>query len=500
MSDYNFLMETRLSPERFQVVSQISRAAGEQGLNLYLVGGAVRDLTYGQQTIHDLDFTVEGNPERIIRHLTSAGAQRRSSAPGGSAAVTVDHAEYSRRLNSAEVTFSNGVRAEISMSRSEVYAAPGRPPEIGPATIFEDLRRRDFSVNAMAVSLHPNSRGLLLDPTNGAADIEKRELRALHSRSLSEDPSRIFRLLRLSLRLGFKPDERTQTQLEAALENRLWLRLDPQQQGRELRTILHEDDPARILKTLGEKGLLAGLDKKLSPRKIPFEQFKKIRTVTRAVAAADPFLLNFHSLVVKLGAGQRARLAKKIIGESKTVKAALGLERAAKRLARVLASSRAALPSRAYKILEDQPRTLLLFLLAHSPQVKVQNRIKKFLDKVPQVRAAFPRAELLSLGAKPGPKFEKIIEHLFFEQLDAKIKSHAQLVKQFRELAGIPEPKPVKPLPEKSKAAKGAKPTQEAKPPKAVKAAAKPIHQATKPAPPKRPVVKKAAKTKSKRR
>lgn len=463
MSDYNFLMETRLAPEYFRALSQISRAASDEGLNLYLVGGAVRDLTYGQQTIHDLDFAVEGNPEKVIRRLEAEGRQPAAPGSESSALLRVEQVQYHRRLNSAEIVFSNGVRAEIGMSRSQTYSKQGGKPEVSPGMIFEDLRRRDFSVNAMAVSLHPNSRGLLLDPTNGAADIEKRELRVLHARSLSEDPLRIYRLLRLGLRLGFKPEERTRNYLGAALENRLWLRLDPEQQGTELRAILHEEDPSRILKLLGAQGLLAGLDKKLLPRKIPYEQFKKIQAVSRSVPDADPFLLNFHALAAKLGSGQRARLAGKIIADRKAAKTALGLERAAQRLARLLASSRAASPSRAYKILAEQPRTLLLFLLAYFPHAKVRNRLKNFLHKAPQVRDSMPRAELLALGAKPGAKFEKMAERLFFDQLDGKIKSHPQLLKEFRQLAGIPEPKPPKPAPEKTKA-KPAKEVVPAKP------------------------------------
>lgn len=488
MSDYNFLMETRLSPEHFHVITQISRAASAQGMNLYLAGGAVRDLTYGQQTIRDLDFAVEGSPEKILRHLTAAKTRR--TTPEQPSAAQVEQAHYDRRLHCAEVEFSNGVRAEIAMGRAEAYSKPGKRPDILPAMIFEDLRRRDFSVNAMAVSLHPNSRGLLLDPTNGAADIEKRELRVLHSRSLSEDPSRIFRMLRLGLRLGFKPEERTKGYLETALENRYWLRLTPDQQGRELRAILHEDDPGRVLKLFAAQELLAGLDRKIPPRKIPFELFKKIHAVARILPGADPFLPNFICLAAKLGGGQRARLAKKIIADRKAIKAALGLERAAKKLARLLSGPRAGAPSQAYKILEPQPRTLLLFLLAHFPQAKIQKRVKNFLHKAPLVRAALPRAEFLSLGAKPGPKFEKILVRLFFDQLDGKINTHLQLVKEFRSLAGLPEPQPPKP----PKPLKPAKP--KASPEKPIGKPAGPVK-----APPKKPAAaKKPAKHKSNRR
>ena len=192
MSDYNFLMESRLSPEQVKVVGQVSRIALEQGLNVYLVGGAVRDLTAGQSMVRDLDFVVEGSPQKILRHLDAGHASPRAKGGGSlgtdSNGPGVESLVLDKRLNSAEVHFATGVRAEIAESRNEIYSKPGRPPEVRPAMIFDDLKRRDFSANAMAVSLHPNSRGLLLDPTNGAADIARREFRVLHSRSFTEDP------------------------------------------------------------------------------------------------------------------------------------------------------------------------------------------------------------------------------------------------------------------------------------------------------------------------
>jgi tRNA nucleotidyltransferase (CCA-adding enzyme) len=441
MSDYNFLMESRLSPEQFQMVNHLSRIAGSQGLNLYLVGGAVRDLTYGQQIIRDLDFAVEGNPQKILRSLQSP-PRGSEPAPG-----RVAHQQHRSRLNSTEITFSNGVRAEIAATRDEVYSKPGRRPEIAWAGIFEDLRRRDFSVDAMAVSLHPNSRGLLLDPTNGAADIERRELRALHSRSFQEDPSRFYRLLRLGMRLDFKPEERTRMWLDAALESRAWERMDPDQQGRELRAVLQEDNPGRVLKGLSERGLLAGLDRKLGAARLPYDHFARIRTVAQSIPGADAFLVNFHCLTAKLGGAQRKRLATKIISDRKTANMALGLEGAARRLARVLRSAKAALPSQTYTLLSGQPQPLLIFLLVYYPQAKIQARVKSFLFKYPIVRARIPRAKLLTLGLEAGPKFEKVFHQLFLAQLDGKIKSHPQLLKEFYSLTGIKEPAPKPAIP-----------------------------------------------------
>jgi tRNA nucleotidyltransferase (CCA-adding enzyme) len=474
VTDYNFLMESRLSSEQFHVVSHFSRIAADQGLNLYLVGGAVRDLTYGQQVIHDLDFAVEGDPQKILRQLDSP---RPPKAHSGELAapvselppLEVESTRYHARLNAFELTLK-GTRAEIAECRTETYAKLGRRPDIAPATIFEDLKRRDFSVNALAISLHPNSRGLLLDPTNGAADIEKRELRALHSRSFLEGPSRLYRLLRLGLRLGFKPEEKTKRYLDAALEERVWEHLDPDQQGRELRAILQEENPVPILRTLAERGLLAGLDKKLATARIPYDRLAKVRAVLRPFPGFDPLLLNFHSLVEKLGNAHRIRLAKKVIADRQEIKTALSLDRDARKLARALSSSRVALPSQTFTLLSKQPEILLLFLLIHYPQVKVQKRVKNYLFKYREIRARLPRAELETLGIKPGPKFEKLLERVFLAQLDGKIKTHQQVLKEMRALAGIKEPPP--PPPPKPAPAKPAVALKPALPPKVAAAAA----------------------------
>lgn len=465
MADYNFLLESRLSPEQFRVLNQISRLAADQGLNIYLVGGAVRDLTYGQQTIKDLDFAVEGSPARLIRHLGPPrnGRVQRSELRVAAPEPTTAELEYLRfdsRLEAAEFAFMNGVRGSLARCRDEIYSKPGRPPAVASATIFEDLKRRDFSINAMAVSLHPNSRGLLLDPTNGGADVESRELRVLHSRSFSEDPSRLYRLLRLWARLDFKPGERTKQHFDSALENRVWERMTSEQRGAELRGVLQEENPGRVLKILAERGLLSGLDRKLARTRIPYDGFAKIRSIVRAVPGADPHLLNFECLVERSGGGQRNRLARLILLHKAEAKLVFSFEREGRKLARLLRSSKAALPSQVYALLLGQPQALLLYALARYRQAKIQNRIKSFLIKYPLVRSRLPRAELEALGMRHGPKFDKALEQVFCDQLDGKIKNQPQLIRALRAYAGIkePPPKPAKPA-KPAKAAKAAKPS-----------------------------------------
>src|SRR5437868_5495092 len=144
MADYIYTLEIRLTPDQQRGVTLVQDAARAAGMNVYLTGGAIRDLISGF-TIRDLDFTVQGNPLKLQKELERRGAR---------IGVADDH------LKELHLIFPGNVRAEMGMARTERYEKVGKPPVISPSTILEDLRRRDFTMNAMALSLNPGSRGL----------------------------------------------------------------------------------------------------------------------------------------------------------------------------------------------------------------------------------------------------------------------------------------------------------------------------------------------------
>jgi tRNA nucleotidyltransferase (CCA-adding enzyme) len=462
MPDYNFLMDSRLRPGQLRVINQLGRLAASQGLNLYLAGGAVRDLTTGLESPRDLNFVVEGNIQKILRPLESAAKRQGSGRPIAKPAgangfdLQIESLSLNPKLSVADIVFEGGIQGEIASSRIETFSSPGKPPLVSPGTVFDDLRQRDFSVNAMAISLHPNSRGLLLDPTNGAGDIERKELRALSSRSFFDDPSRIYRLFRLSQRLDYKPDERTARWLELALENRAWETMREDQQSRELRDLLAEESGGRILKTLRDRGLLGGLDAKLVSDRVDFDRFERVHTALRTAAAHDDaLLLNFLALASKFSPGEQNRLAKKVFGDAKTVKSVLNHEHEAAKLAKALASAKVAKPSQVYALLNGVPRGLAASLLINATHAAAQSRVKAYFTKVPPLRAQLPRAELEAMGAPPGPKFEQIMEQILLDQLDGKIRTPEQLTKELRDLSGIKTPPTPPPSIAKASAVKG---------------------------------------------
>src|ERR1700687_3875903 len=142
MADYIYTLETRLSPDQQKGVALVLDAAKAAGENLYLTGGAMRDIITGFP-IRDLDFTVQGNALKLQKDLERAGAG-------------VGHADDETRA--LLLTLPGGVRGEVAMARSEHYDKPGKAPQMAPALIIDDLRRRDFMVNAMALSMHKGSR------------------------------------------------------------------------------------------------------------------------------------------------------------------------------------------------------------------------------------------------------------------------------------------------------------------------------------------------------
>ncbi len=189
MSDYMFMLESHLSSDQSRVVSEFQAAATQANTNVFLTGGAMRDML-GGFPILEIDFTVEGNAIKLAETITKkAGAK-------------MIWADENRKV--VQMRFPGGVHATIGMARQEKFPKPGAKPVVRPATMHEDLRGRDFTINSIALSLNPASRGLLLDPNNGVGDLERKELRAVSNYTLYDDPVRLLRLLRFKVRLGLQ--------------------------------------------------------------------------------------------------------------------------------------------------------------------------------------------------------------------------------------------------------------------------------------------------------
>src|SRR5579864_220713 len=270
MPDYMYMLESRLSAEQRAVLVRMQELAVETATNVYLAGGAVRDLISGM-SIRDLDFTVEGNPSKFARELEKGGAR------------IIDEDEKTRHI---WMVFAGDVDGSIEAAREEIYARPGVRPETRWSTIMGDLRRRGFSLNAIALSLNAASRGLLLDPTNGLADLDAREVRALSIHSFTNQPVRLLRAIRFAARMEFKLEPRTEEWFKLALERGLQESIAPEDAGAELRQLAREDKPVQVLKAWEARGLLEAISPQLAKRHPHYEMLSRILRSRDDLAAA----------------------------------------------------------------------------------------------------------------------------------------------------------------------------------------------------------------------
>jgi tRNA nucleotidyltransferase (CCA-adding enzyme) len=451
MPDYMYILESRLSPEQRAAMIRVQELAVETGSNVYLTGGAVRDMISGM-IIHDLDFALEGNPLRLARELEKGGAQ------------IVSHDE---RLRHIEIIFAGDVDGSISAARDEVYARPGTRPEIRWSTIMEDLHRRDFSLNAIAISLNPASRGLLLDPTNGLADLEKREVRALSIHSFTNQPVRLLRAIRYCARMDFELESRTKEWFDLALERQLQESIPPDAVGRELRQLGREDKPTSILKAWEARGLMATIHAQLARRHPDYETLGRILRARDDLTAAGlrPRMSApvTYGALAKLKARERAAVLTRLEYRSSEADAVLHLEAQAAKVVKALGGKGTADPGAAFTFLESTPASLLAFVLAESGHSKVLGKVRNYLHKWRPLRQALPAAaqELEALGLAPGPKFDKAMKDFFHWQLLGKGRSPEDRVKLLRKVSGIKEPPKIKEekkkVPEKTKKKTGEK-------------------------------------------
>src|SRR6478735_2569873 len=448
MADYIYTMEIRLTPNQQKGVTLVQDIARSAGMNLYLTGGAVRDIITGFP-IRDLDFTVQGNPLKLQKEFERAGA-----VIGGAD-------DY---FGTLYLTLPGAVRAEISSARIERHEKTGKPPVVTPATIIEDLRRRDFSVNAMALSLNPGSRGLLMDPFNGAADIELKVLRILHNYSFVEDPSRLIRASRFAARFHWPLEERTQARFDSAKENNYIEYITHKAVGYEIAQLAYEDDPLHVLRVLEKEGWLKVLNPHWTSAKVDTAQLGQLlktrQQMTELGYAPDPAPAVIYFLTARLTDKDIADMRKQIPRKD-LVESWRDLEDHAKDLAKRLVGKEAATPSRAWKLLSEARPEMILFLAVTARQQAVAQKIKSFFTKWRQVQQKIPLPEMTELHITPQlPEYPKIANDVFMLLLDGKLRSRTEILKFLKPLAPPPPPPP--PPPKRGRGAKAAAAAQAA--------------------------------------
>ena len=443
MADFIYLMETRLSPDQQRALTLVTDVARAHEMNVYLTGGAVRDIISGF-IIRDLDFSVQGNALKLQKDFERAGAVTEAVDEGARTVMLL---------------LPGNVRAEVTSTRSERYDKPGKPAEITPGTIYDDMRRRDFTVNAMALSLNPGSRGLLTDPFNGMADIEAKVLRVLHNYAFYEDPSRLIRATRLATRFHWTLEERTQARYDAAKENNYIENIAAHPLGHEIEQLGHEENPVETLKALEKEGWLKVLVPHLSLAKVDSSglshMFKVKQQLQEVGLNPDASPIVMHFLTRKLSDKDVSAIQRQIPNKG-FVERWRNLEDDTKDFAKRLLAKELNQPSQTWHFLmKSRPETILFAAITPRPAA-VQQKLKNFLTKWPQLRQRLPFPEMPEMRITPEhPEYKQILDEAFLLLLDGKLRSHNEIVK-FLTPYSPPEPPPPPPPPRRGRAKKEA--------------------------------------------
>ncbi len=397
-----------------------SQLAKEMGFSLYLVGGFVRDLLLGKPAL-DLDIVVEGDAIALAKRL--------SQLVGGRV-----HSHY--RFGTAKLIFEGDGNAvpfvDFTTARREFYEYSTALPQVERSSIKQDLYRRDFTINTMAISLDEDTFGDLLDFYGGERDLKEGLIRVLHNLSFIEDPIRMLRAVRLEQRLGFRLEEMTEELISDALE---WLdRVGGERIRQELDAVFQEDDSAGPLRRLSELGILH----QISPL-LEWDDWLEGR-----VADYAPALTRWHSMAVDGLRGPESRgptVATSYLALVAMRAAEEDIHRLAVRLklpkdeTRFLVEARrlsSLLPSLAdtslarssiYHLLSPYGDGVLFVCWLASAEDLVKERLELYHSELCSVTAMIDGDQLRTMGLPPGPLYAEILGTLRDARLDGRVST-----------------------------------------------------------------------------
>jgi len=428
MPDFIYLLENRLSPDQRHALNQLRAAARDAGTILFLTGDAVRDLMSGH-AVRELEIAIHGNALKLKKPLEKLGAK------------VWGEDEPSRSLY---VCFPGTARVNVVSTHRTEYPKPGKPVYHW-ASIQEDLRRRDFTVNSMAISLNEGSYGLLMDPLNGAADVEARILRVVSNYGFLEEPALLIRATRYRARLGWEMDPRTQSRYDNAKNENVIESLSAHERSQELEQIGHEEDGLKVLRALETEGWMkflfpAWTSARADEAKLNALHELAVQLLMQGIHA-DMSAAQMQLLTAKLPPRDLSQLKKAMLRPG-FVAEWNSLDSLASGFAKVLLAKQNAKASASYKLFMSDDPEAILWLGFTSKDKTVQERFNLFLKVWPEKRQQMPHLLMQELRITPElPKYNEIVQGIFLELIDGKLTTPEEM-RAYLEPFSPPAPPP----------------------------------------------------------
>jgi tRNA nucleotidyltransferase (CCA-adding enzyme) len=396
----------QLPPELARRVSEARLLARERGILLYLVGGAVRDLLLHRPVV-DVDLVLERDAAGFARDLA-----RRLGAT----------LKLHGRFGTAVVEKSSGERLDVGSARAEDYDRPGALPRVRAGAIADDLARRDFTVNAMAIEIAGSKKPRLLDPFGGQRDLSLGVIRMLHRGSPRDDPTRAFRAVRYANRLGFRIDPATRRWTREAVAEGALDAVSGDRLRREISLLFSESNRAAAARTLAGLGVARAVHPSLT---FDVRAGRRLRTVERLASKTGENVTWLVYLLVWMG--ETSEESARAIAER------LNLPRGTARAVRewpqnreALASAASGKPSRALAAVESFSDDEVLAACALLP-ARSRERLLEARRAAPGLRLRIRGADLLAAGVPPGPAIGRALSATLSARRDGAIRAEEEL-------------------------------------------------------------------------
>ncbi|MFH0942046.1 MAG: CCA tRNA nucleotidyltransferase [Chloroflexota bacterium] len=402
-----------LPPPLKAIIGVAGEVAKRRVASLYLVGGVVRDLLLGRATL-DIDLVTDCDAIGLAGEISAATDGK----------MTAHH-----RFGTAKIQYP-GLSFDLATIRAEDYHHPGALPSVRPGTIRDDLFRRDFTVNAMAVRLMPTGYGELIDLYGGLDDLRQKLIRVLHDKSFCDDATRIWRALRYQKRLDFQIESGTLDLLERDISM-----LDTVSGDRiryELECVFGEPEPEKVLREADRLGVLQKLHPGLSADQKMAPAFHRAREASQPDQPG--FALYLALLADNLSDLETDRLAGYLHLPKSAAKTLQDATLLKSRLAEL--EKTAVKPSVVSRLLSGYAPTALLANTLSAPATAKQ-QIERYLNRYRYVRPALNGNDLLALGVKPGPPVKETLARLRDARLDGEVTDKPGEIALVRRWLGI---------------------------------------------------------------
>ncbi len=414
MTDITERLTRFTTPEQRELIHLIAREANRLGMHAYLVGGFVRDLLLGRM-VNDFDIVVVGNAITLCRSLVKKYGGR-----------LTPHILFKTATWFLPETFAGHPRVwDLTSARLETYARPAALPTVTLGTLHDDLRRRDFTINAMALCLDSDCFGVLIDPLGGRADLEHGLIRVIHPRSFIDDPTRLFRAVRYAVRYGFRLAPETAALIPDALP--YVDDLSPERLRHELDLIFEEGQPTRILERLFALGILQSIYPPLPSSKADLARLRRIRFPSQATSSSETPDLPLHEArwiawLMALPTKEIRAIARRLHFTADLKKKVL----AASSIFHNLDAMGGWTPSLCTAWLEGFPDQAIQVVSLCLPAVKARDCLKNYLEQWKTVRPLTNGETLKALGLPPGPLYKEWLWQLRAAWLDGAISTAAE--------------------------------------------------------------------------